>query len=555
MMLRADLILSGGTVHTDFSEPPMAAVAVGSGRILAVGSVDEVGALRGAGTRVVDLSGRVLVPGFIDAHVHPVSAGRTLNTCDLAVASGADEALQIVHRHAAAHPELAWVTGSGWSMTWFPGGTPARAALDAVVPDRPAYLTNADGHGAWVNTRALQVAGITAETPDPSDGRIERLSDGTPQGTLHEGAATLVSRYQKPASAGDLTAALLRAQRRLHAVGITGWQDAIVGSYLGDESQLDTYLAAAANGSLTGRVVGALWWDRGAGEEQIDGLLERRAQAGGPGGTGRFRATSVKIMQDGVAENFTAAMLDPYLDGHGRPTTRTGLSYVEPDLLGRVVTRLDAEGFQVHFHAIGDRAVRESLDAVDAARRANGVSRNRHHLAHLQVVHPDDLPRFTELGVAATMQALWATREPQMEELTIPFLGPDRAELQYPFGNLHALGARLAAGSDWPVSSPNPFEAAQVAATRRAVGAPDMPPLVASQCLDVPTFLRAYTSGSAWVNHCDHECGSIAVGKLADLVVLDADPLAVPLEEIAGVEVLATYVGGEAVHVAPGFDV
>jgi predicted amidohydrolase YtcJ len=259
-------------------------------------------------------------------------------------------------------------------------------------------------------------------------------------------------------------------------------------------------------------------------------------------------------MQDGVPENFTAAMLDPYLGADGQPTRNTGLSYVEPGQLARVVTRLDAEGFQVHFHAIGDRAVRESLDAVAAARRANGPNDNRHHLAHLQVVHPDDLPRFAELGVGATMQALWAAHDAQMDRFTIPFLGGARAELQYPFGDLRDHGTRLAAGSDWPVSSPNPFDAAHVAATRCAIGAPGAPPLVPRQRLDVSTFLWAYTLGSAWVNHAERDTGSIAVGKLADLIVLETDPLAVRPENLAGVGVLATYVGGELVHAAPGFD-
>jgi predicted amidohydrolase YtcJ len=553
MMPDPDLILTGGTVHTDFRSSPVAAVAVRSGRVVAIGSADEVTSLRGSRTRMVDIAGRTLAPGFIDAHVHPVWGGHSLNTCDLTVAADAEDASRIIGAYATAHPELEWVTGAGWSMTWFERATPSRSALDAVVPDRPAYFTNADGHGAWVNSKALEAAGITSDTADPRDGRIERLPDGTPQGTLHEGAATLVSRHQTPVSAAEMRAGLLRAQDHLHSLGITGWQDAIVGSYLGGGDQFDTYVDAGSDG-LTARVVGALWWDRTAGEEQIDGLLELRSRAGGVTGSGRFRATSVKIMQDGVPENFTAAMLDPYLGADGQPTRNTGLSYVEPGQLARVVTRLDAEGFQVHFHAIGDRAVRESLDAVAAARRANGPNDNRHHLAHLQVVHPDDLPRFAELGVGATMQALWAAHDAQMDRFTIPFLGGARAELQYPFGDLRDHGTRLAAGSDWPVSSPNPFDAAHVAATRCAIGAPGAPPLVPRQRLDVSTFLWAYTLGSAWVNHAERDTGSIAVGKLADLIVLETDPLAVRPENLAGVGVLATYVGGELVHAAPGFD-
>jgi predicted amidohydrolase YtcJ len=248
-------------------------------------------------------------------------------------------------------------------------------------------------------------------------------------------------------------------------------------------------------------------------------------------------------MQDGVPENFTAGMLAPYLDGRGNPTGNTGMSYVDPDLLARAVTRLDAEGFQVHFHAIGDRAVREVLDSVRAARHANGHSDNRHHVAHIQVIHPDDLPRFKELEVAANIQALWAAHEPQMDDLTIPFLGAKRAELQYPFADLAALGVGLAAGSDWPVSSPNPLSAAHVAVNRRHADTPAASSFIPRQRLDVATFLRAYTYGSAWINHAEDETGSIEPDKIADLVILDRDPLAINPAELADISVLATYLG------------
>jgi predicted amidohydrolase YtcJ len=551
---RADLILSGGAVHTQTSAPPADAVAVRQGAIVAVGPAEDVFQLRGPTTQVVGLEGCALLPGFVDAHVHPVWAGITMSTCDLTGARDATDALRRIGEYASANPDLQWVTGSGWAMSSFERGTPSREALDAVIGDRPAYFTNADGHGAWVNSTAMQVAGLSSLSADPADGRIERGDNGEPQGTLHEGGAKLVSRYLPPVTAEDQLAGLLRGQKYLHSLGITGWQDAIVGSYLGDDTQLPTYLDAAARGLLTARVVGALWWDREAGEEQIDELLALRERAGGQNGVGRFRATSVKVMQDGVAENFTAAMLAPYLDGHGGQTDNRGLSYVNPEMLDRAVTRLDAEGFQVHFHAIGDRAVREVLDSVRAARDDNGPNDNRHHVAHIQVIDPDDLQRFKELGVAANMQALWAAHEPQMDDLTVPFLGDQRAELQYPFADLAALGVLLAAGSDWPVSSPNPLVAAHVAVNRRRPETPEAPPLIPQQRLDVATFLRAYTYGSAWINHAEDQTGSIELGKLADLVVLDADPLAINPMELADVGVLATYVGGELVHASPDFD-
>jgi len=442
--------------------PPATAVAVRGGRIVAVGSDDEIRDLAGRTAETVPLGGRPLLPGFQDAHVHPAFAGITMLRCDLDGAEDLDGALARIRAYAQAHPDREWIDGSGWRMEWFPGGTPSRELLDRVVPDRPAYLTNRDGHGAWANSRALDLAGLTAATPDPPDGRIEHGADDEPQGTLHEGAALLVGRLVPGPTFAEQLSGLLLAQQHLHALGITAWQDAIVGEYLGYPDPLPAYLAAARDGTLTARVEGALWWDRARGGDQLDDLLDRRQQ----GQAGRFRAGTVKIMQDGVAENFTAGMIDPYLDGCGGQTGNRGVSYVDPADLAEQVTRLDIAGFGVHVHAIGDRAVREALDAFDAARAGNPVSRGRHQIAHLQVLHLDDIPRFAELSVTANMQALWAAHEPQMDELTIPFLGPERAARQYPFASLLRAGARLAAGSDWAVSSANPLEGIHVAVNR-----------------------------------------------------------------------------------------
>ena len=527
--------------------PPATAVAVRRGRIVAVGSDDEIRDLAGGKAETVPLGGRPLLPGFQDAHVHPVFAGITMLRCDLDGAEDLDGALARIRAYAQAHPDREWIDGSGWRMEWFPGGTPSRELLDRVVPDRPAYLTNRDGHGAWVNSRAIDLAGLTAATPDPPDGRIEHGADDEPQGTLHEGAALLVGRLVPGPTFAEQLRGLLLAQEHLHALGITAWQDAIVGEYLGYPDPLPAYLAAARDGTLTARVEGALWWDRRRGGDQLDDLLDRRQH----GHAGRFRAGTVKIMQDGVAENFTAGMIDPYLDGCGCQSANRGLSYVDPTDLAEQVSRLDIAGFGVHVHAIGDRAVREALDAFDAARAANPVSRGRHHIAHLQVLHPDDIPRFAELSVTANMQALWAAHEPQMDELTIPFLGPERAARQYPFASLLRAGARLAAGSDWAVSSANPLEGIHVAVNRALPDAdPGAEPLLPGQALTLAEALAAYTAGSAYVNHLD-ETGAVAPGYLADLVVLDRDPFAGPAGEIAAAAVALTYVEGQQVYAAP----
>ena len=554
---QADLVLTGGTVFTSVSSRPRArAVAVRDGRIVAVGDESDVGAHVAPGTDIVDLKERMLLPGFQDAHAHPASGGLDRLRCDLSELHSAADYAERIRAYAQGHPEAEWILGGGWAMDVFPGGTPSAADLDRVVPDRPVFLSNRDNHGAWVNSRALELAGVTSSTPDPVDGRVERNERGDPTGTLHEGAMLLVRRLIPEASVEERERGILVAQEYLHSLGITAWQDAIIGKYATMPDAYDPYVSLATRGELTARVEGALWLERGRGLEQVDELLDRRAR----GDVGRFRANTVKIMQDGVCENFTAAVLEPYLDPSGTPTDNTGISFFDPEELGPMVIRLDREGFQVHFHAIGERAVRGALDALETALRANGANDNRHHIAHIQVVHPQDVPRFARLGATANAQPLWASNESQMVDLTIPFLGRERSGWQYPFGGLARSGARLAIGSDWPVSSPNPLWEIHVAVNRTVF--PAYPyaddersltePFLPDERLDLATAITAFTLGSAFVNHLDDVTGSIAVGKFADLVVLDRDLFAERPEHIAEAEPLLTLVEGQKVFEAPG---
>jgi predicted amidohydrolase YtcJ len=535
----AQLVLTGARVYAPDRSMPADAVAVRDGRIVSVGPEGDVASWIGPGTRVVRLGGRMVVPGFQDAHIHPDGGGLVMSRCSLHDLEGPDAYIEAVRRYAKAHPEVPWILGGGWSLAHFPGGTPHRSLLDDVVPDRPAYLPNRDGHGAWVNTRALQMAGLTRETPDPPDGRIEREDDGTPFGTLHEGAMQLVAGLIPAPSQHELESALLAAQSHLHSLGITAWQDAHV-----SPATLAAYRSLAERGALTARVVGALWWDRHRGEEQVKELVEQR----GTGSVGRFRATSVKIMQDGIPENFTAALLSPYYDAGGRPTSNSGLSFIEPRALNASVTSLDRQGFQVHIHAIGDRAVREALDAFESAGRANGPTDGRHHIAHLQVVHPDDVARFAGLGVTANVQPYWACLDRQMQALCLPFLGQERAGWQYPFAGILRAGGRLAMGSDWPVTTPDPLKEIEVAVTRVPSGKDDGEPFLPHERLSLEQALEAFTLGSAYVNHLDHETGSIEVGKLADLAVIDRDLFRAPPQEFGRGRVVLTLVEGEPVY-------
>lgn len=541
---------TGSVFRADAARSTARAVAVQDGLIVAVGGAADVAPYLARADEVVDLDGRLLLPGFVDAHIHPVWGGLERLRCDLTGASTLAEYRQLIGAYAAAHPDRPWIQGGGWSMDAFPAGLPTRQMLDEIVADRPVCLPNRDHHSAWVNTKALELAGIDARTPDPADGRIERDASGEPTGALHEGAADLVSRLVPADTEADFVAGLREAQRYLHSLGVVGWQDAMVRVHEAGPSTHDTYLQAQREGWLTARVVGALWWDRtrpgDQARDQVAELSKIRDDAAGFGD--RYRASTVKIMQDGVAETFTAAMLEPYLDRCGHPSENAGMSFLDAELLKTVTTALDAEGFQVHFHALGDRAVREVLDALQAAHDANGSSDRRHHLAHLQVVHPEDVSRFRRLGAAANLQALWAAHEPQMDKLTIPFLGQRRSEWQYPFGDLFRDGATLVMGSDWPVSTPDPLAAIHVAANRIAPDAPaGTPPLGEEQRLSLATALAAYTAGSSWINH-DAGGGTIAPGNRADLVLLDRDPFDAPTGEIAAARVARTYVDGQLVY-------
>lgn len=546
----ADLLFTGGPVFTGTGSPLHGhAVAVTGGRISAIVPDTEADELVDERTRVVQLDGALLSPGFQDAHIHPVGAGVELLQCNLTEATDAADTVARVRAYADANPDEPWILGGGWSMDHYPSGAPVRGLLDAVVPDRPVLLLSRDHHSTWANSAAIRLAGIDASTPDPADGRIEREADGAPAGTFHEGAGDLFDGVRPPVDPDLAYAGLLRAQRELLALGITGWQDAMVGGSIGGvPDPIDAYRRALAEGELVVHVVGAQWWERSRGIEQVDEMTARREAVAALGREDRLSLGTTKIMVDGVAENQTAAMLTPYRDVHGHDTHNHGLSFVDPALLQGYVTALDAAGFQVHFHALGDRAVREALDALDTARTANGATDGRHHLAHLQVVEETETARFAELGAVANIQALWATHEDQIDELTLPFLQDGAEARQYPFGDLVRHGARLAAGSDWPVSSADPMDAIHIAVTRVAPGIDAEPLGGAHQRLDLATAMAAYTSGSAYVNHRDHDTGHVREGYLANLVVLDPDPFSVPADEIHRSTVVSTWVEGEPVH-------
>jgi len=549
----ADLVVASRKIRTP-AHPSgfVQALAVRDGMIQAVGTDDEMKELTGRRTRVIDLRGRLALPAFGDAHVHPVSGGLESLRCNLVGLRSRQECLDTVAIYCSSLAPGAWVLGGGWTMSAFPGGLPTAQDLDPVAGGRPAFLPNRDHHSAWLNTAALRIAGIDARTPDPVDGRIERDEAGRATGALHDGAMRLVASHVPAASDAELLAGLVAGQSHLHALGITHYQDACVGAAgeLGMPDSFGAYQMAADYGMLSSHVVGALWWDRDRGLAQIDDMLARREAAG----DGAFRATTVKLMLDGVCETFTAAMSSPYLDRSGGPTGHSGRLFIEPEVLAAAAQRLGAEGFQLHFHAIGDLAVSAALDAL-AALPAGPREAARHHLAHLQFITPRDMGRFAELGAVANFQPLWACAEIQMEELTLPFVGPERAVWQYQIGSLLRLGTRIAFGSDWPVSSADPLQEIHVAVNRvlsERLGRPGQPecenPFLPEQAITVGAAVDAFTAGVAWVNHAEDVAGRLLPGMRADLTVLDQDLFAIPPRDIGSTSVVMTMAGGTVVY-------
>jgi hypothetical protein len=530
------LILLGGVVYTvDAGRSWAHAVAIRDGRIVFVGDDDGALALAGRSTAVIELGGRLVLPGFHDSHVHPIAGGIELAECDLSGEATEAGVLGAVQAYTRSHPSLEWIRGWGWHLPLFPDGNPHRRLLDAVVADRPAYFTTADGHSGWANSKALARAGIGADTPELPGGKIERDPDGTPSGTLREGAMDLMDRLLPPYTAEECQTGLRRALDLASRSGITALYDADA-----DEGRLEAYAALASENELPARVVAALRVDGPAETELIARLRSLRERFG----SRRVRPIAVKIHVDGVIEAHTAALLEPYAD---RPEELGSLNF-EPADLEAMVLALDREGFQIHMHAIGDRAVRQALDAFARARAENGGRDLRGIIAHLELIDPADLPRFAALGVIADFQPLWAYADRYITELTEPRVGAARARWLYPIGSLARTGAMVAAGSDWNVTSFNPLEAMQVAITRRGPTDGPGPAWIPEERVDLATIIAAYTAHGAYAMQQERETGSIEVGKSADLVVLDRNLFEIPPEEIHRTRVLMTLLEGQEIY-------
>ncbi|MEP7380524.1 MAG: amidohydrolase [Gemmatimonadota bacterium] len=533
----ADTVLRHAFVYTvDSANPRAEAVAITKGRIVYVGPDSGVTPFVGSRTEVLDAGGRMVLPGFIDTHVHPVTGGIELGECNVGPAETLEDVTRIVGACAAKGGADDWVRGGGFPLPAFRNGAPSRTLLDSLVPTRPAFLSSSDGHTGWANTKALELTGITRATKDPVNGRIEREATGGPSGTLRETAQELVRQHMPAYSDDTYVEGLERGLTMAVRFGITSLQEADA-----DEQVLRAFARADSLDRLTVRALINLHVDLDSGPEQqvgrLSALRTRYAR-------GLVRPVGAKIFMDGVIEGQTAALLAPYTDRAGyRGELNTTQARVDA-----LVHALDSADFKVHVHAIGDRAIRTALNAFEQQHDLDGGAGPRHVIAHLQLCDPSDIPRFAALNVVASFQPLWAYRDSYMRDLTEPRLGPVRSTHQYPIASMVRSGARVAAGSDWSVSSMNPLDAIQVAITHRALDDSTGAPWLPNERIDLATALQLDALGGAVAGDDEANTGSLAVGKAADLVVLSDNLFALPAHRIATARVLLTMMGGRVTY-------
>jgi hypothetical protein len=539
----ADVVFVNGNIHTqDSAHRIVEGLALRGKSIVALGSNAAVSEFEGSKTKKIDLQGRLMLPGFIDAHVHPAESAQMADKCSLNDKAMPYATIQTkIQQCIKQHPikpgrwfEVVMVNPTGATLTM--------GQLDKIQT-APLILEGADGHTVWLNSAAMAAAHIDKQTKDPAGGRIEHDAGGNPSGALRDNA-TLLGLSAVPAESLEEQASLLKKTLEdMHAVGITSVQDAAV-----DEHLMSLYKYLYDRQQLDMRVRGS-FHIKDLKAPAADILREAQAFRQHWAVDPDFlKADAVKIFADGVIEypSQTAALLEPYLDAAGKPTQNRGPSYFTQEGLDQIVTAIDAADFTVHIHAIGDRAVRSSLDAFEAARQHNGKRDNRDQIAHLELISPQDFPRFKSLGVIANFQLLWAEREVYIDEGTVPYLGAERSKYLYPARSLKDAGAIIAGGSDWGVSSFDPFLAMEHGITRAEFKG--RPPLLPEQALNIADMVDAYTANAAYALKQEKTTGSLEVGKRGDLVVIDRDIFKVDPFDLHKARVLSTYLDGREVY-------
>lgn len=537
----ADTVVINARIYTVNSQQPWAeALAIGGDKILAVGSAKDIAAYRAPSTKVIDAQGRLVLPGFTDCHIHFMDGSLGLTQVDLNDAKTIPEIQKRVKEYSAGHPNEPWITGMGWTYPTFgPSALPDKKILDEVVPDRPVYLVAFDGHSSWANSKALAMAGITRQTPDPPNGKIVRDAKGEATGALKESAGDLVANMMPKPTREQRLAALRLGMQSANKVGLVR-----VHSAGQDFEYLDLYNELRRNGEMTLRFYVAYFLDP---PELTPKAIEQIEQARRTYHDDWISGGVVKTMLDGVVEAHTAAMLAPYTDD----PSQSGKLFWDEAKYKQAITEIDRRGLQIFTHAIGDRAVRLALDAYLQAAETNHTHDARPRIEHIETISAQDIPRFGKLGVIASFQPLHAYPDDDTLKVWARNVGPERAQRAWVWNSIQKTGGRSAFGSDWPVVTLNPWPGVQNALTRETTEGDPPGGFVPKERISLQDTIKAYTLGAAFAGRREKSEGSLEPGKLADLIVLSQDLFKIEPSDIAKTEVLLTMVGGKVVYQAP----
>lgn len=524
--------------------PDATALAITGDRISAVGTDQEIRDLAGPQARLIDARGGLVTPGINDAHVHLDNGARQLANLDLSTESSLDGIRQRIAAFARANPKREWICGRGWVYASFSGGFPHRLLLDDIVPDRPAAFESYDMHTTWVNSPALARLGISNGTSDPAGGRIVRDAKGEATGVLKETAMKLVDRVMPPLTESEQLELLRQAMHVAARHGLTSMQDASLPSM-----PFDRLVRLRQSGVPVLRVRLSRIMEPGQSMADWESRLAAYEEDAMPYRADPWlRGGILKTFMDGVVESRTASMLAPYEGAHSGEAGATGEPRWEAGEFEAVLLIADRRGWQVQAHAIGDRAIRTALDAIEAIARRNGPRVRRHRIEHIEAIATADIPRFGRLGVVASMQPYHADPSKNLMEMWCAQIGPERASRGWSWKSIQAAGGRLAFGSDWPVVFLDPRLGLITAVNRTTREGEPPGGWIPSERLPLLDALTAYTSGSAYAEFAEKEKGALRPGMLADLTIFGPDLLSIPADELPSVEVRATVIGGRVAH-------
>ena len=537
----ADIVLSGGGIYTVDADRTWAeAAAISDGIVVAVGDDDAIRRYIGATTRVVDLAGRMAMPGIHDSHIHPLEGAYEQIYCDLSAGTSLESVRALLEACSVTHSGE-WFNAVGLNIALFPVNGPDKSLLEGIAPDSYIFVDSADGHTALVNDKVLALADIGRDTPPPPGGVIERRAGSNePNGTLRETARDLADQLRPPRSLFVSAEAMRDAIDLLNSHGITSIVDMWAG-----EHEWQVYQTLEWSGDLTVRVHNALI-DEGMFEKHVGDEFERVLAARKDYASNLVSNDAVKIMIDGVFEGETAAVLESYVE----PQDHFGDLYHQPDELNERVLRYYDMGLQLHFHTFGDAAVRRALDTLEHARKKGAAANRdrRHSLSHLGLIHPDDLPRFAALNAAASFTPVWGHSDDWVINLEIPAVGRERVAARYPINSARDAGTIVVGSSDWNYGALDPLVSIETGVTRANPYAPSGYEEFTDEAVDLALMIDAYTINGAWLVHKDDELGSIEVGKRADLVVYDRNLFDIDAAEISEAVVDLTIFDGHVVY-------